>query len=228
MLTAEMVKILDEGGKDGWVLEPEAKRFFRLGGLDIPRFAWAKTEEEAIRSAAEIGYPLAAKIVSPRILHKSEVRGVRLGVGDSQEVIALFREWSRMEGSAGMLVEEIHEGRELIVGAKSDFQFGPIVLLGSGGTAVEIFRDVVLGMAPLEEKDVASMLGRLKARPLLEGYRGTAPIHMGELTRLLVRFSRLAMEMEPFVESVDLNPVLCSSTRAVIADARIILKKCRG
>jgi len=228
MLTAEMAKILDEGRKDGWVLEPEAKRFFCLGGLDIPRFAWAKTEEEAIRSAAEIGYPLAAKIVSPRILHKSEVRGVRLGVGDSQEVIALFREWSRMEGSAGMLVEEIHEGRELIVGAKSDFQFGPIVLLGSGGAAVEIFRDVVLGMAPLEEKDVASMLGRLKARPLLEGYRGTPPIDMGELTRLLVRFSRLAMEMEPFVESVDLNPVLCSSTRAVVADARIILKKSCG
>ena len=127
-----------------------------------------------------------------------------------------------------MLVEEIHEGRELIVGAKSDFQFGPIVLLGSGGTAVEIFRDVVLGMAPLEEKDAASMVGRLKARPLLEGYRGTPPIDMGELTRLLVRFSRLAMEMEPFVESVDLNPVLCSSTRAVVADARIILKKSCG
>lgn len=225
MLTPEMAQILKEARKDGWVLEPEAKRFFSLAGFEVPRFAWAKTEEEAIRSAETIRYPLVAKIVSPAVLHKSDVRGVRVGVRNSQELTALFREWSGVARSAGMLVEEIHEGRELIVGAKNDFQFGPIVLLGSGGTGVEIFKDVVLGMTPLEEKDALSMVGRLKTRPLLEGYRGTQPIAMEQLTRLLVRFSRLVMELETHVESIDLNPVLCSGSRAVVADARIILKK---
>jgi succinyl-CoA synthetase beta subunit len=224
MLTAEMVRILEDARTDGWVLEPEAKRFFALAGLDVPRFAWAKNEAEAVRSAEEIGYPLVAKVVSPAVLHKSDVRGVRVGVPDARELAALFREWSGVERSAGMLVEEIGQGRELIVGAKNDFQFGPIILLGSGGTGVEIFRDVALAMAPLEDKDALAMVGRLKTRPLLEGYRGAPPIAMEELTRLLVRFSRLALDLETRVESIDLNPVLCSSSRAVVADARIILK----
>ncbi|MDH4265837.1 MAG: acetate--CoA ligase family protein [Deltaproteobacteria bacterium] len=225
MLTAAMEKILTDARETGWVMEPEAKRFFSLGGLDTPRFFWAKKEEEALQVAMEIGYPVVAKVVSPRTPHKSEVKGVRLGVQDSQELTTAFQEFSRIEGFAGMLVEEMHSGVELIVGAKIDFQFGPVILLGMGGTSVEIYKDVAMRMAPLKAKDVVSMVQSLQGRPLLEGYRGQEPIGMDKLSQLLISFSQIVMEIQPVMETIDLNPVFCTFSRALVADARIFLKK---
>jgi acyl-CoA synthetase (NDP forming) len=123
-----------------------------------------------------------------------------------------------------VLVEEMISGVELMVGAKIDYQFGPIILLGMGGTGVEIYRDIALRMAPLRPGDVESMIRGLKARPLLEGYRGSEPISLSELTRLVVTFSDLVMDLEDFIESIDLNPVMCSSTKCIVADARIMLR----
>jgi len=124
-----------------------------------------------------------------------------------------------------MLVEEMVAGIEVIVGAKVDYQFGPVILLGMGGTGVEIYRDVALRMAPLAQKDAESMVGCLKARPLLDGYRGEEPANVKEIIRMLMTFSGLVMDLEPEIESIDLNPVMCSSTRCVVADARIMLKE---
>ena len=115
-------------------------------------------------------------------------------------------------------------GTEIIVGSKVDYQFGPVVLLGLGGTGVEIYRDISLRMAPLSGVDIQNMIRCLKAHRLLEGYRGSKPVHLSKLTELLLTLSGLAMELETLVESIDLNPVICSSTRCAIADARIILK----
>ena len=123
-----------------------------------------------------------------------------------------------------MLVEEMVSGVELIVGAKHDYQFGPVVLFGIGGVWVEIYRDVVLRMAPLSQRDIDSMVKCLKARPLLEGYRGTHPVHLEKLNKLLVTFSDLVLDLESEIESIDLNPVICSSERCVVSDARIILQ----
>lgn len=89
---------------------------------------------------------------------------------------------------------------------------------------MEIYRDVVLRMAPLDQKDIDSMVRCLKARPLLEGYRGSDPVNLKELNRLFVTFSNIVMDLEPEMESIDLNPVICSSTQCVVADARIMLK----
>jgi hypothetical protein len=123
-----------------------------------------------------------------------------------------------------MLVEEMVSGLELIVGAKNDYQFGPVILFGMGGVLVEIYRDIVLRMAPLSQGDIDSMMRCLKARRLLEGYRGSNPINFKELKELLVNFSNLVMDLENFFESIDLNPVICSIDRCVVADARILLK----
>ena len=128
-------------------------------------------------------------------------------------------------GFAGMLVEEMISGIELIVGAKVDDQFGPVVLLGIGGTGVEIYKDVTLRMAPLAVKDIESMIRCLKAHSLLEGYRGSKPVNLEELNRLLKTFSDFVMDLENLIESVDLNPVICSPTRCVVADARIMLRQ---
>jgi len=221
----EIVQIIEKAQDDGWVLEADAKRLFSLAGFSVPRFTLARTPQEAIRFAREIGYPVVAKVVSPRILHKSDVGGVAVGIAGDGRLTEVFRRFQALDGFVGVLVEEMVSGVELIMGAKSDLQFGLMILLGMGGTGVEIYRDVVLKMAPLTEKDALAMFKGLKAHRLLEGYRGAEPVDLGKLTQTLLLFSSLVMELDGRIESIDINPLLCSSRSCVVADARIILSK---
>ncbi len=218
-----MLDVLTASKKEGWVLEPDAKRFFSLAGLDVPKFKWAKEPEEALRFAEEIGFPVVTKVVSYKILHKSDVGGVVTMIDDRQTLEDTFTHFSNVIGFEGVIVEEMVEGVELIVGAKVDHQFGPIILLGIGGTTAEIYRDTILRMAPINQGDVESMVRGLKAHRLLEGYRGSQPINLEGLTRLMILFSNLVMDIETHIESIDLNPVICSRERCVVADARIML-----
>jgi acetate---CoA ligase (ADP-forming) subunit beta len=224
MLKKEMMEILSSSKETGWILEPEAKRLLSAAGLDIPQFIWARRIEEALRFAEEIGYPVVGKIVSPKVLHKSERDGVEVGIDSDEKLKETFHRFFQMEGFSGMLVEEMVSGVELIVGAKIDYQFGPVILLGMGGTGVEIYRDVTLRMAPLRPEDFEPMVKCLKAHGIVEGYRGSEPVNLRELDRLLLTFSELVMDLESFVESIDLNPVICSSEKCLVADARIMLK----
>jgi succinyl-CoA synthetase beta subunit len=220
---SEMLRLIEAARADGWVLEPDAKRLFSLAGFDVPRFTLARTPEEADRVAREIGYPVVAKVVSPRIIHKSDVGGVVVGIADAGRLGEVFRRFQSMDGFLGMIVEEIVVGIELILGAKIDFQFGPMILLGMGGTGVEIYQDVVLRMAPLTEKDVHAMIAGLKARRLLDGYRGAEKADRE--TETILAFSSVVMELGERIASIDINPLICSSRRCVVADARIILGK---
>jgi len=225
MLTGEMKSILGAARHVGWVMEPEAKQIFSLAGLDVPRFRWVKDEKEVAQLGEEVGYPLVAKIVSPKVVHKSDVKGVVVGIKAQPELMEIYQRFSQVEAFDGMLIEEMVSGIEVIVGAKMDVQFGPIILFGMGGTSAEIYRDVSLRMAPLSPIDVASMVKCLKAHELLEGYRGSEAIHLGQLVKTMQIFSALVMDFQGEIESIDLNPVMCSSTRCVVADARIMLKK---
>jgi succinyl-CoA synthetase beta subunit len=224
MLNKEILNILRASKDTGWVLEPEAKRLLALAGLTVSEFKWTTDIEEAVQAAQKIGYPIVAKVVSPMVLHKTDVGGVAIGINSDDELKNNFQRFSSMDGFAGMLVEEIVSGVELIVGAKNDYQFGPVILLGIGGTGVEIYRDTAIRMAPLSERDVLSMVSCLKARPLIEGYRGADPVNMPKLTHMLTSFSEIVMELEAQVESIDLNPVMCSAESCVIVDARIMLQ----
>jgi acyl-CoA synthetase (NDP forming) len=225
MLTTEMRQILETAKPAGWVLEPEAKRLFQQAGLEVPRFIWTKELEEAGAFAEKVGYPVVAKIVSPAIVHKSDAGGVITGIKDRDDLARAFRKLGALKGYDGVLVEEALGGVEIIVGAKVDLQFGAVVLVGMGGTSTEIYKDTAVRLAPLSEADVRSMIASLKARPLLEGYRGSRPIDMEALTGLLIKFSVLVADMEEIMESIDLNPVFCSPDRCVIADARIMLAR---
>ena len=226
MLNKEISNILLDTDGDGWVMEPEAKQILSLAGLDVPRSKVAGSLEEALLHAKEIGYPAVAKIVSPEVLHKSDVGGVIPGIESDSALEQAFSRLGRIKGFRGVLLEEmVAGGIELIVGAKMDYQFGPVVLLGMGGTGVEIYGDTSLRMAPLDGRTVQSMVEGLRAYRLLEGYRGTEAINFSELTRMMIAFSDLVMEIEDRMESIDLNPVICSSKRCIVADARIILKK---
>ena len=223
MLTDDMRQIVDNAREAGWVLEPEGKRLLALAGLPVPDFALAATVREAVAAAENIGYPVAAKVVSAKILHKSEVGGVVAGVKNDFQLTDIFKRLSALDGFAGMLVEEMLPGSELIVGAKVDYQFGPVILLGIGGTGVEIYQDTAIRMAPINETDVHSMIAGLKGAELISGYRGAQPVSVPALTRLMLSFSALVMELENDLESIDLNPVKCTGARCVVADARIML-----
>ncbi|RTZ98138.1 MAG: acetyl-CoA synthetase [Deltaproteobacteria bacterium] len=223
MLTGPISDILSASRDIGWVLEPDAKQVLKSAGLPTPRHELAATPEEAIRSAGRIGYPVAAKVVSPAVMHKTEYNGVALGIVTDDDLMAAFNRFERMDQFRGMLVEEMVTGVELIVGATIDSQFGPVILLGIGGIGVELYGDTAIRMAPLTEKDVRSMVSQLKGRRLLQGFRGAPPVAMAPLTDLVIRFSELIMDLEKQITSIDLNPVMCTATGCVVADARIIL-----
>jgi len=228
MLRQEILDILEKSKAYGWVLEPDAKRIMDLSGISVPRYVLAKSRADAVGFAGEHGFPLAAKVVSPEIMHKSDAKGVVVGIETEDALCATFDGFSRMEGFVGMHLEEMVSGMELIVGAKVDRQFGPVILFGMGGTGVELYRDTAIRMAPLNESDVISMIKAIKAHPLLEGYRGEKPVAMDDLTKTLIVFSGLVMDIHPLIESIDLNPLFCSDKKCIVGDARIVLKKTEG
>ena len=224
MLRQDVAVILGRSPEQRWVMEPDAKSILSLAGIDVPRFTWAKDLESALSFAGRIGYPVVAKIVSPEVIHKSDVGGVVPNISDDIRLTEAFNTFGRMRGFAGILVEEMISGIELIIGATIDYQFGPVMLLGIGGTSVEIYRDTSLRMAPLRLHDIDGMLEDLKGHQLLEGYRGSEPINKEALRRMVLSFSDLVMDLAERIESIDLNPVFCSATRCTVADARIMLK----
>jgi acetate---CoA ligase (ADP-forming) subunit beta len=223
MLKAAIRNALDSAAEFGWVLEPDAKGLLRAAGLKVPVFKVCREADEAGAWAREIGYPVAAKVVSAKAMHKSEVKGVVVGISDDKALCEAYDRFRRIDGFTGMLVETMASGVEVIVGAKKDYQFGTIILLGIGGTAVEIYRDTSIRMAPLTERDVRGMVGSLKARALLEGYRGSEVVNIAALVDMMLAFSDLAMTLGERFESIDLNPVMCSGQDCIIADARIVL-----
>ena len=218
-----MLRIIESFKRTGWIPEPEAKRLFAMACLDVPRYIWAHEQDEFIRFAGRCGYPVVAKVVSPRVVHKSDVGGVIVGIDSDEGLESAFQTLKMLDGFDGMLVEEMVRGLELIIGAKIDYQFGPVILLGIGGTGVEIYQDVTMRMAPINRNDVISMIDSLKGRNILRGYRGSEPVNIEALTDLLIRFSELVIDLERHIQSIDLNPVICSRDRCIIADARIIL-----
>jgi succinyl-CoA synthetase beta subunit len=224
MTPKEIDDILNASAEWGWVLEPDAKRILKLIGLNVPNFFHAQTAEEAIAFSHSIGYPVVAKVISPDIIHKSDMHGVEVGIDSDQMVRSTFLRFSTVKNFQGMLIDETIYGTELIVGAKIDYQFGPMVLLGIGGTGVEIYHDISLKMAPLTGEDVRAMLQELKGSQLLFGFRGTPPINIESLKHTLITFSNFVITIQKKIESIDLNPVICSAAGCVVADARIILK----
>lgn len=223
MLKTAISETLNSATESGWVLEPDAKHLLRTAGLKVPTFKVCPEVSEAVAWAGKIGYPVAAKVVSPKAMHKSELKGVVVGIGDDDALREAYKHFRRIDGFCGMLVESIAAGVEVIVGAKIDYQFGPIILIGMGGTAVEIYQDTAIRMAPLIERDVWSMVGSLKARRLLEGYRGSEAVSMEALVETMLTFSDLVLTLGERFESIDLNPVMCSAEDCIVADARIVL-----
>jgi succinyl-CoA synthetase beta subunit len=224
MLKNKIRTIIDAHKDLGWVLEPDAKAIMKSQGLDIPEFVLTDSFEKAEKFLKKINGPVVVKAVSKKILHKTEHQAVVTGITSGDHLKKEIERLKRLDGCEAILVEEMVQGLEVIIGAKNDFQFGPVVVFGIGGTSVEIYNDTAIRMAPIKPDDVSSMAASLKAKALLSGYRGKAGVNMEILTHTLVKFSQLIMALEDDMESLDLNPVICTKDRCIIADARIILK----
>lgn len=228
MLKKSLRKVLSASQEQGWVMEPECKQILKDIGMSVPEFRVVTEWEEALLAADDIGYPLVCKVVSPAMIHKSDSGGVMVGIDNQRKLKSAYQKLKQLDGFRSMLMEETVDGVELIVGAKNDYQFGPVILTGIGGTGVEIYQDTSIRMAPITPKNIESMLRELKAYQLLEGYRGSTHVNLKKIKDLLVSFSDLVLELEDVFESIDLNPVMCSQQTCVVADARIMLDSSKG
>jgi acetyl coenzyme A synthetase (ADP forming)-like protein len=210
--------------------EHEAKDLLSHMGLPITRYRVAKDRERAIEAAHEIGFPVALKIVSPQVLHKSDAGGVALDIGDNDELRASYdmivdRVKEKVPGAEihGVLVEEMASPSvEVIVGATRDAQFGPTVMFGVGGILTEIIKDASFRVAPLGLDEAIKMMGEIKSHEVLEGARGMPVVDKKVLADIIVKTSRLMLE-NPGIAAIDLNPVMIHGDAAKIVDARIIL-----
>ncbi|MEN8211615.1 MAG: acetate--CoA ligase family protein [Thermodesulfobacteriota bacterium] len=225
MLKKSSWNIIENSKSLGWVLEPDAKTLMKLQGFAVPDSILTNSFEKANQFMEDSSSPVVVKAVSKKIVHKTEQRAVVTNLTSSSHLKKEMARLQKLEGCENILVEQMVEGIELIIGAKNDFQFGPVVVFGIGGTSVEIYNDTAIRMAPLRENDVLSMVESLKAKAILFGHRGKPGVNMKILTRLIVDFSLLIMEFQDDMESIDLNPVICTKDQCIIADARIMLQK---
>ncbi|WP_010478171.1 acetate--CoA ligase family protein [Thermococcus zilligii] len=216
------------------MVEYEAKQVLKAYGLPVPNEKLAKTLDEALKYAEEIGYPVAMKLMSPQILHKSDAKVVLLNIKTPEE---LKEKWKVIHENArkyrpdaeilGVLIAPmLRPGREIIIGVTEDPQFGHALMFGLGGIFVEVLKDVTFRIIPITERDARKMITEIKGYPILAGARGEKPADMEAIVDMLLRVSELVDELRDYIKEMDLNPVFVYSEGegAVVVDARIILK----
>jgi acyl-CoA synthetase (NDP forming) len=209
---------------------PDAMEVLSEYGFTVPKSSFAETGGEAVAVADEIGYPVVVKIASPDILHKSDIGGVRLGLGSAsevqrafEEVISAARRFTPTAVITGVTVDQmIPPGKEVILGMARDPDFGPMLMFGLGGIYVEVLKDVAFRIAPVNHREAASMITEIRAYQLLSGVRGEEPADIPSIIDSLLRLSQLVTNFPGIIE-MDINPlmVMASGQGAVAVDSRI-------
>ena len=215
------------------ITEEVAKSILKKYGIKVPGFALVKSTNEAAKAAKKIGFPLVMKVVSPQILHKTDVGGVKVGIDNVADVKKTFNDMygrlSKKKGVdvKGILLEKMipKGGVELIVGIQSNPQFGPMLMVGLGGVLTDILKDVAFRMLPITTSDAKSMLNELKGSKLLKGFRGSAPIDTNMVAKALVQIGKMGVDNADYINSVDFNPVIVYPKSYFVVDAKIILNK---
>lgn len=210
------------------VLEHEAKMILRKMGIIVPPSTLVKTKEEAIEAAAKFGYPVVMKLMSVEVIHKTDYDAVVLNLRSEEEVKSTFDDFMNRFSSvdvAGVLVEKmVGKGLELIIGTNTDPTFGPVILFGVGGVMVEAIKDVVFRLCPTTQPQALQAIEEIKARVLLDGFRGMPKVNKEELSNLIVKLSELAWEYKEYIAEMDINPIIANEEGLFPVDARIILK----
>jgi 3-hydroxypropionyl-CoA synthetase (ADP-forming) len=215
------------------ITEEAAKSILKKYGIKVPGFALVKSTNEAAKAAKKIGFPLVMKVVSPQILHKTDVGGVKVGIDNVADVKKTFNDMygrlSKKKGIdvKGILLEKMipKGGVELIVGIQNNPQFGPMLMVGLGGVLTDILKDVAFRMLPITTSDAKSMLNELKGSKLLKGFRGSAPIDTNMVAKALVQIGKIGVDNSDYINSIDFNPVIVYPKSYFVVDAKIILNK---
>ena len=233
-MTNEKVKKLFDDiylTKEKVITEELAKQVLTEYGVRVPKYALVTDAEEAEIEAGKVGFPLVAKIVSPEILHKTDVKGVKVGLQNQEDVKNAFNDMydrlSKQYNVKGVLLEKMAAagGVELIVGLQNDPQFGPVIMAGIGGIYTEVFKDVSFRVLPITKEDAISMIDDLKGNKILKGFRGMPSVNMNMLAEALVNIGRFGTEMAPYYESIDFNPIIVYENEYVVVDAKILLRE---
>ena len=227
------ISIFDQVRKEGRTIltEFESKRILKQAGISVVETKLAKTQKEAVLLSQKMGFPVALKIASPDVIHKSDSGGVKLGLSNATQVGKAYSEIISSVKQAypeaqiqGVSVQSMASpGVEVIVGMSKDPQFGPVLMFGLGGILVEVLKDVSFRIVPVTERDAREMIREIKGYPILEGYRGQKPASIPALEKLIVQVSQF-VEKNPQIKELDLNPIFAYPDKAVAADARIILE----
>jgi len=208
----------------------ESKNILSKANFPINPTGFGTNLNEVIAEAEKIGFPVVIKVSSQDIIHKSDIGGVVTGI---REIDELKEEYKQMQQRIsqkvpnarieGYIIEKMESGIELLVGSTIDPMFGPILAFGLGGIYVEVLKDVVFRLIPIEREDATEMLSEIKATKILDGIRGQPPINKKALVDLLIKTSNF-IDHHPEIEELDLNPVFATEEGVSVVDARIILK----
>lgn len=217
--------------KRKFLLEPEAKTVCMEYDIPVTKFKVAKNEAEAVKFSEELGYPVVLKVVSPDVIHKSDVGGVIVDLKTTEDVKNAYKQilenvkkHKPKAKIVGVLIQEMApSSTEVIVGAIKDPQFGPALMFGLGGIFVEVLKDVTFRVAPVTEDEAREMITEVKAYPLLKGYRNLPPADIETIVKIIQNTSRLVMEHQE-IKELDLNPIMVYEKGAKTVDARIILE----
>ena len=212
--------------------EPEAKKVLAMAGIPIPREGVARDADEAVKLAQKIGCPVAMKIVSPQILHKSDSGAIRINVESKAieeayfEVVAKAKDFNPSARIDGVLIQEmLSSGIETILGVTTDDQFGPVILFGLGGIFVEVMEDVTFRIIPIDKKNAMEMLEEIRGKRILDGYRNVPRTDKERLIDVMLKLSDLSFCLRDDIQEIDINPLYCHSTEIKAMDALIVLKR---
>jgi len=228
-----MHPIIEQARNEGRVVltEVESKELLGQAGINVVTTRLAASRSEAVTISQQIGFPVALKITSPDIVHKSDVGGVRLGLATVKQVEQSYGEILRDIRQKypraivkGVAVQKMaHPGTEVIIGVKKDKQFGPVLVFGLGGIWVEVLQDVSLRVTPVTRRDAGEMIKEIKGYRMLTGYRNQPPADISKLEDMLLAVSEFAGQY-PMVRELDLNPVIANGDGAAAVDARVVLE----
>jgi acetyl-CoA synthetase (ADP-forming) len=211
--------------------ELEAREILTYYGISIVKGQVIKSIEEAKSFVEKVGYPVVLKVLSPQIIHKTEVGGVILNIKNEKELFEAYHQIIKnVEKNVpkatieGFFIQEmLSSDREVIVGGKYDPTFGPTIAFGLGGVFVEVFEDISFRVAPITQEDAIDMIKEIKAFKILKGYRGQKPVDFKALVDILLKTSKM-LEENPEIKELDINPIFALPDKAVAVDARIIIE----
>jgi len=210
--------------------EAEAYNLLSKYGIPVPTYSVASSEEEAVKASDSLGFPLVMKIVSPDIVHKTDIGGIKMNIINPPQVKKAYKSIiyhvrknkpeARINGV--LLYKQAPEGIEVVVGMTRDPQFGPTVMFGLGGIFIEILKDVAFRVCPVERTDIEEMLTEIEGIKMLQGYRGQPRRDVNAIIDIIMRVSRLALDYS-VVKGIDLNPIIVYEKGAVVVDAKVFL-----